>query len=123
MSKQIPEPASVGLTLDLVAMTAHAEDAAKLLRALSNARRLMILCVLNEGELSVSELNDRVPLSQSALSQHLAVLRRDGLVDTRRASQTIYYRLRSGPVLRVLQALQDAYCAAPEPTTSKDEDK
>lgn len=91
-------------------MAEHAEDAAQLLRALANPNRLMVLCVLSEGEVSVGELNARVPLSQSALSQHLSVLRRDGLVLTRREQQSIYYRLADGPAVRIIGALHDLYC-------------
>lgn len=92
-------------------MGRHAGDAAQLLRALANEHRLMILCLLAEGEFSVGALNERVPLSQSALSQHLAVLRADELVDTRRESQTIYYRLASGPVRALIETLHGIYCA------------
>jgi len=91
-------------------MQQHAGDAEQLLKALANANRLMILCTLAEGEHSVGELNDRIDLSQSALSQHLAVLRRDGLVATRRESQTIYYSLSEGPAARVIDLLHDMYC-------------
>lgn len=94
----------------LADMAAHADDAARLLRALANPHRLMVLCVLSEGEVSVSELNARVPLSQSALSQHLAVLREDGLVETRREAQAIHYRLAPGPALAVVNTLHDIYC-------------
>ena len=72
---------------------ARAGEAARFLKVLANDNRLMVLCSLNDGELSVGELHDRVPLSQSALSQHLAVLRREGLVTTRREAQTIHYRI------------------------------
>lgn len=89
----------------------HAEDAARLMRALSNANRLMILCALSQGELSVGELNRRVPLSQSALSQHLAVLREQSLVSTRRESQTIYYRIVDGPAIGIVKQLHAHYCA------------
>lgn len=88
----------------------HIEPAAQLLRALANPHRLMILCLLSEGELSVSELNARVPLSQSALSQHLSVLRRDGLVDTRRESQSIHYRIANGLALKIIELLHEQYC-------------
>ena len=98
---------------DLAAMAAHAEDAARLLRALANPHRLLVLCVLSEGELAVGELNRRVPLSQSALSQHLAVLREDGLVTTRREAQAIHYRLAPGPALTLIRTLHRLYCAAP----------
>jgi len=91
-------------------MKRHAGSAAKLIRALSNEHRLLVLCVLSEGELSVGELNGRVRLSQSALSQHLAVLRHEELVATRRAAQTIYYRLASGIARSLIQVLHDHYC-------------
>ena len=74
---------------DLDEMRHHAADAAGLMKALGNESRLMILCTLVEGERSVSELNTVIPLSQSALSQQLARLRSQGLVKTRRESQTI----------------------------------
>ena len=96
---------------DLAAMAAHAEDAARLLRALANPHRLLVLCVLSEGELAVGELNRRVPLSQSALSQHLAVLREDGLAT--RGHQAIHYRLAPGPALTLIRTLHRLYCAAP----------
>ena len=97
-------------TLDIEAMREHASDAARLMKALANESRLMILCMLSEGEMSVGELNARVPLSQSALSQHLALLRRDELVRTRRESQTIHYSLASGEVSRVIGVLHEIYC-------------
>lgn len=91
-------------------MGAHAADAARLLKALANEKRLLLLCLLVEGERSVGELNARVDLSQSALSQHLAVLREDGLVTTRREAQTIYYALAPGPAQRIIATLHDIYC-------------
>ncbi len=92
------------------AMRAHAGDAARLLRALANDKRLVMLCLLVEGERSVGELNARVELSQSALSQHLALLRADGLVNTRREAQTIYYSLADGPAQRIIETLHGIYC-------------
>jgi len=91
-------------------MQDHAADAAGLMKALGNESRLMILCLLTEGERSVSDLNDIIPLSQSALSQQLARLRQQGLVKTRRESQTIYYALADGPADRVIHLLHDIYC-------------
>ncbi len=91
-------------------MMQHAGDAARLLRSLGNSNRLLILCLLSSGEMCVTELNNTIQLSQSALSQHLAVLREEGLVATRRDGQTIFYRVPDGPALQVLQALQDIYC-------------
>ncbi len=101
------------------AMERHSEDAAALLKSLANPHRLAILCVLGEGELSVGALNERVPLSQSALSQHLAVLRDEGLVDTRRESQTIYYSVRPGPALDILRVLYQHFCASVRPKGQK----
>lgn len=94
-------------------MEVHAGKAERLLRALASRHRLMILCTLAEGELSVGALNEQVPLSQSALSQHLAVLRTDGLVTTRRESQTIYYGVPKGPALDIIRVLYTTYCCTP----------
>ena len=93
-------------------MAVHASDAADLMKALGNESRLMILCTLADGEHSVGDLNAIVPLSQSALSQQLARLRQQGLVTTRRESQTIYYSLTPGPTGRVIDVLHDIYCGA-----------
>jgi len=98
-------------------MELHAADAAGLMKALGNESRLMILCVLAEGERSVSDLNSIVPLSQSALSQQLARLRQQGLVKTRRESQTIFYSLAAGPADRVINLLHDIYCGSAECAT------
>ncbi len=92
------------------AMAAHADEAAKLLRSLANPHRLMVLCLLGGQELSVGALNEKLALSQSALSQHLAVLRDEGLVATRREGQTIYYSVPDGPALQILEVLQRIYC-------------
>jgi DNA-binding transcriptional ArsR family regulator len=88
----------------------HAEDAAALLKALANPQRLMILCNLQDGPLTVGELNERVALSQSALSQHLAVLRESRIVSTRRESQLIRYELPTGPATRVIALLYKEFC-------------
>ena len=95
------------------AMRTHAGEAAQLLRALANDKRLMLLCLLVDGEHSVGELNAKVDLSQSALSQHLALLREDGLVTTRREAQTIFYSLASGPARRIIKTLHGIYCGKP----------
>jgi DNA-binding transcriptional ArsR family regulator len=105
----------------IASMEGHAADAANLMKALGNESRLMILCLLAEGERSVGELNEAVPLSQSALSQQLARLRSQGLVTTRRASQTIYYSLAEGPADRIIRLLHDIYCPAPLRGTRKKE--
>lgn len=92
-------------------MLKHASEAAALLRALANEQRLSILCCLLEGPRSVGELNEKVDLSQSALSQHLAVLRESRLVTTRKQAQSVIYTLPPGPARKVLAALQGIYCA------------
>lgn len=91
-------------------MRENSQQAARLMKALANDSRLMILCYLDGKELSVSELNEHLDLSQSALSQHLAVLRRDGLVKTRRDSQTIYYSLEGDRASRIIGTLHDMFC-------------
>ena len=88
----------------------NAEKASSLLKSMSHPSRLMVLCHLMNGECPVSVLNQAVPLSQSALSQHLASLRDAGLVETRRESQAIHYRLNSKAVSDILQALYRIYC-------------
>ncbi|MBK1697267.1 ArsR/SmtB family transcription factor [Rhodovibrio salinarum] len=91
-------------------MEQAAREASTLLKAMSNERRLLILCHLSRGERSVGELCDLVDISQSALSQHLAKLRADGLVVTRREAQTIYYSLCGEAVQIVLDSLYGLYC-------------
>ncbi|MCK6449591.1 MAG: metalloregulator ArsR/SmtB family transcription factor [Alphaproteobacteria bacterium] len=88
----------------------NARRASALLKAMSNERRLLILCHLAEGERSVGELEQLLPLGQSALSQHLARLRRDGLVRTRRVAQTIHYSLAGREASAVMATLHDIYC-------------
>lgn len=105
MARRIAPP-----PLNAERMREHAGDAAQLLKALANEKRLTILCLLVEAERSVGELNALLDLSQSALSQHLAILRDDGLVETRREAQSILYSIAPGPAQRVLQALHAIYC-------------
>ena len=96
--------------LDLAGFEAKASQAAELLKALGNERRLMILCRLVDREYAVGELAEAVGLSQSALSQHLAKLRHGKMVATRRMAQTIYYRMAPGPAKRVLKTLAAIFC-------------
>ena len=84
--------------------------AATLLRLLGNEKRLMLLCQFADGELSVRDIQSRVGLSQSALSQHLALLRAEGVVGTRRESQTIYYRIVDHAAMRVIETLAELFC-------------
>jgi DNA-binding transcriptional ArsR family regulator len=107
-----PSPASkASEALMLKMLTKQAGEAAQLLKLLGNESRLLILCFLAvRGEMTVGELVDVVKLSQSALSQHLARLREDGLVVFRRDSQTLHYRVIDQKALRVLGVLKDIYC-------------
>lgn len=99
---------------DLTAMRERAEDASQLLKVLGNPQRLRILCLLGTHELAVGQINEELPdLSQSALSQHLAKLRDEGLVRTRREAQSIWYSLAKGPAQAIIATLYDIYCAAP----------
>ena len=97
-------------TLNPEQMRRKAADASGLLKALSNESRLAILCLLCDGERPVGELVRDIGLSQSALSQHLARLRVQGLVTTRRQGQTIYYTLASSEARLLIDALYRIYC-------------
>lgn len=97
--------------MDLKSLEERSSRAAALLKILANEKRLMIVCVLSRGEKNVGELEQVVGLSQSALSQHLARLRRDGIVVTRRDAQTIYYSIKNQIVLKLLAGLRDIYDA------------
>ncbi|WP_084632672.1 ArsR/SmtB family transcription factor [Pleomorphomonas oryzae] len=100
---------SFGNPVDL--METRAEEAARLLSALGQTKRLMVLCRLVDNEMSVGALAEAVGLGQSALSQHLARLRDLGIVATRREAQTIYYRLASDNARRLIGLLYELYCA------------
>ena len=95
--------------MELVKLEEHSEKASALLKALANEKRLMIVCILCKGEKNVGELEQFIGLSQSALSQHLARLRRDGIVDTRREAQTIYYSIKDATVPKLLECLAALY--------------
>jgi DNA-binding transcriptional ArsR family regulator len=92
-------------------LQSKAGAAEAMLKAVANRNRLVILCELLKGERSVGALQTAIGLSQSALSQHLARLREDELVATRRESQTIYYSLSSKPITRLMGLLYELYCA------------
>jgi DNA-binding transcriptional ArsR family regulator len=92
-------------------LVTQAGEAAQLLKMLANEKRLLILCFLAvRGEMTVGELVSVVKLSQSALSQHLAKLRADGLVEFRRTSQTLHYRVSDPRALRLLEVMKEMYC-------------
>ena len=103
-----PHPATDGI--DPTQMRQHSDSAAHLLKALANEKRLLILCLLAERERAVHELNEQLELSQSALSQHLAVLREEKMVLTRREAQSIFYSLAPGPAYEVIRTLHAIYC-------------
>ena len=91
-------------------MAAAAEQASELLRSLGNRHRLLILCQLTESERSVGDLAAFLGLRDSTVSQHLSLLRRDGLVRARRDGQTIWYSIASPPARRVLETLFEIFC-------------
>jgi len=91
-------------------MKSAAGQASELLKALSNPHRLMIICQLIERERSVGELAQLLKLRDSTVSQHLGLLRRDGLVETRRDAQTIWYSIASAPARELLMTLYRIYC-------------
>ena len=99
--------------VDVAKMSKQADKAETLLKAMASTPRLMVLCYLTEGEKAVAELLDEILLSPSALSQHLAILREQGLVTTRRQGQTIYYALNEGPALDIISVLYTTYCKVP----------
>jgi len=104
-------------SLPLAEFEASAGKAADLLRSLGNEKRLLILCQLGSGELQVGALQAPLGLSQSALSQHLAVLRQAGVVATRREGQTIWYHIADPAAVKVIEALASIFC--PDKTQRK----
>lgn len=98
-------------TSQIEQLAAQSAEAAALLRSLANQQRLLILCHLSAaGELSVSALGERMSLSQSALSQHLARLREDGIVAFRREAQQLFYHIADDRAARLLELLHDMHC-------------
>lgn len=97
-------------TLDFSEMQENAGKACGLLKAMASEARLMALCQLIEGEKSVTELQEAVGLSQSAMSQHLAVLREHGIVTTRREGQSVYYRMSNGHATALMETLHREFC-------------
>ncbi len=99
---------------DLPAMRAAANQACGLMRVLSNPDRLLLLCQLAQGERRVGELEELLDIQQPTLSQQLAVLREEALVETRREGKQIYYRIASAHAMAVMNVLYQLFCAAPE---------
>ena len=104
-------PENEGLALDIQQLRDNAAAAGQLLKTLGNPDRLLLLCQLAQGERHVSELEALLGMTQPTLSQQLAVLRREGLVDTRREGKQIYYRISSHEALAVIQTLYQLFCA------------
>jgi DNA-binding transcriptional ArsR family regulator len=96
--------------MNFTALRDKAKQAERFLKAMANDRRLMILCELHKGEIAVTPLQQKLKLGQASLSQHLARLRLDGLVKTRRESQTIYYSLASDDVARAIELIYEIFC-------------
>ena len=102
--------AALAIAAPMRELQRSARRAAPLLKAMSNPSRLVILCQLAEGERSVGELEEKVGLSQSGISQHLAILRREHVVATRRDKQTVYYSLASADVMALMHTLHEVFC-------------
>ncbi|MBE7373103.1 ArsR/SmtB family transcription factor [Pseudomonas lopnurensis] len=96
--------------LDIQQLRANAASAGALLKALANPDRLLLLCQLSQGERNVSELETLLGIQQPTLSQQLAVLRREGLVETRRDGKQVYYRISSPEALAVITTLYQLFC-------------
>lgn len=103
------------MKIDAAALKASADDACGFLKALANPHRLMIVCSLIDGEQSVGALARALGVRESLASQHLGLLRRDGLVCARRDAQTIYYALHSGRARALVETLSRLFCTVPEP--------
>ena len=101
-----------GKAFEIEKIRSSAEEVSGVLKALAHEDRLLLLCEISQGELCVSELADRLDIRQPSLSQQLGVLRREGLVETRRQGKQIYYRIADAKVLAVLRTLYEFYCGA-----------
>jgi ArsR family transcriptional regulator len=95
-------------------LLANAEEASAFLKAIANPHRLVVLCLLADNELNVSELEKSLNMRQPALSQQLARLREDGMVETRREGKSVYYRLASDEALALIRQLHRLFCAIPK---------
>ena len=106
---------AAAVPLDIQRLRQTADQAGLLLKALANPDRLLLLCQLSQGERNVSELEALLGIQQPTLSQQLAVLRREGLVETRREGKQIYYRISSREALAVIETLYQLFCAGDAP--------
>ncbi len=105
--------------MDLERMQENAGRASGMMKLLGHPHRLMILCQLHQGELSVTELSERVGINQSPLSQHLARMRHEGVVASRREAQTVYYSLAGPEVASIISMLYELYCGPAEAKNPK----
>lgn len=99
------------VSIDIDQLRDNADEAGQLLKALGNPDRLLLLCQLVAGEMNVGELEERLKIVQPTLSQQLGVLRREGLVDTRRDGRQIYYSISSPQALAVIETLYQLFCS------------
>src|SRR5690554_5527603 len=111
---RVYEMNSSAVLIDIDQLRNNADAAGQLLKALGNPDRLLLLCQLVHGEMNVGELEDRLKIVQSTLSQQLGVLRREGLVDTRRDGRQIYYSISSPQALAVIETLYQLFCSETE---------
>ena len=102
------------VSIDIDQLRDNTDEAGQLLKALGNPDRLLLLCQLVAGEMNVGELEDRLKIVQPTLSQQLGVLRREGLVDTRRDGRQIYYSISSPQALAVIETLYQLFCSETE---------
>ena len=108
-AEEVCVPQKAGMNLDL--MQQNASRASDMMKLLSHPHRLMILCELNQGECSVGDLGERIGINQSPLSQHLARMRHEGVVQARREAQTVYYSLAGEEIGAIISLLYSLYCA------------
>lgn len=104
---------------DIQQIKQNAGDAAAFLKNLANPTRLVILCLLTQGEMCVTDILGHVDISQTALSQHLARLRSEGIVDFRREHRTLYYFIKNQNVAAIMDSLYGIYCSPEKPNKNK----
>ncbi|CAB1261075.1 transcriptional regulator [Vibrio cholerae] len=102
------EPITIKIEMD--EMKKNAEEVAELLRVMAHPERLMVLCQLTQSEMGVGQLQQGSTLSQSAFSQHLTVLRKHGIIQARKESQQVFYRLADSRITALIQSLQNVFC-------------
>lgn len=104
----MPKPTTIKIEMD--EMKKNAEEVAELLRVMAHPERLMVLCQLTQSEMGVGQLQQGSTLSQSAFSQHLTVLRKHGIIQARKESQQVFYRLADSRITALIQSLQNVFC-------------